>query len=770
MSQTDQFLKTKLYIPPVRPEVVARPRLNERLRAGLGRKLILVSAPAGYGKTTLVSAWVKEQERPAAWVSLDEGDNDLARFLIYFVAALQTLSPDIGAGALGMLQSPQTPPTETVLMILINEIAVRMEDFTLVLDDYHLIENQDIDEAVTFLLEHMPPQMMMVIASRIDPSMPLSRLRAGGQMTEIRSDDLRFSLDEITAFLNEGMGLDLSVDDVAALGERTEGWIASLQLAALSLQGRQDKHEFVEAFSGSHHYIIDYLVDEVMSRLEEETQRFLRRTSILDRFNASLCDEVFGISNSKGIIAELEETNLFLVPLDDKRLWYRYHHLFADFLNQRLREREPGSIPQLHSLASRWFEKQNFFIEAVNHALDGEDYEFAAQVIEDIGPDMMMRSEFDQLARWMDAMPQELVESWPWLCIIQAWMHDRWAKLDTGEQYLQHAEAALESGAASPSEEAEKIIRGQISALRALFTLKTGKIPQSIEHSKQALAYLPEDYFNRGVANYSLGWAKLAQGDLSGAIQAFDEGRRASLAAGNRILAQVIIMDIGKTQALQGKLHQAAETLDEAIQFKYEKSEVKIPYASSASVSLGDILREWDDLDAAMSRLQESIEISAASKVVDALTQGYASMALVNLAQGDLEAAIQACKKAERMVKDIPDLETETKHKTLDSRVKLLLAQNKLAEAARLVKERGLKADAEINYFISFEHILLARVLFHLGRETPESQELSDAETLLANILEATRPVGYVSHVIEALTLQALAFEVSESLIKWPWH
>jgi LuxR family maltose regulon positive regulatory protein len=497
----------------------------------------------------------------------------------------------------------------------------------------------------------------------------------------------------------------------------------------------------------------------VLSQQPEEIQNFLLRSSILDRFCASLCNAVLEISDSKTLIQHLNQTNLFLIPLDDERNWYRYHHLFANFLNQRLREKEPKTIPELHQRASKWLEQNHCFPEAVKHSLDGEDFERAAQLIEKLGPDMMMHNEFDQLAQWLDAMPEGLVESAPWLCIIRAWMSDRWGEFEVGERYLQHAESAVAMSATSTPIEAERIIRGQISAIRALYTLKSGRIPQSIEHSKQALEYLPIDYFNRGVASFSLGWAKEAQGDLSGAIQAYEDSRKASLAVGNRILAQAIILHLGKTQFIQGHLHQAAETLREANQFKYESSNIKIPYASSASIGLADILREWNELDAAMGYIQEGIEIATASRVVDAITLGYASMALVHLAMGDLEAARQACENAEQMVRDTPNLEAETLSSTLGSRVRLLIAENQLREASRHVREAGLGVDVEIDNYLDIPLIILARVLIHSGRQNSASQDLSDAHEVLAKILEVIRPAGYLGQVVGALVLQTLAFE-----------
>jgi LuxR family maltose regulon positive regulatory protein len=733
--------------------------LIEQLNTGQDRKLTLISAPAGFGKTTLLTEWFRSSDEPFAWLSLDESDNNLNRFLTYLIAALEQIDDSIGDGISPLLEATGDPPVEPLTTMLINNIASIEVKFCLVLDDYHLITNQTIHQAINFFLEHLPPNVHIVISGRVDPPIAVSRMRARDQMTEVRPNDLRFVESEGRTFLNDLSGLELLPDDISALMSRTEGWITGLQLAALSMQGRQDKSEFVAAFSGSHHYIIDYLVDEVVARQSEEVRSFLYRTSILNRFCAPLSDAVLEISNSTSIIQNIDEANLFLVHLDDQRRWYRYHHLFAEFLNQRLQEREPENVPDLHRRASIWFEDNDLLVEAIDHALQGEDFTRAAKLVESVGPDMMMRSEFDQLTSWLDAMPEELVENWPWLCIIRAWMYDRWAQFDIGENYLMHAEAVVDGNTSSNPDEEEEIIRGQIAAIRALYAIKKGQIPQSIEYSNQALDYLPEGYFNRGVAFYSLGWAKCTQGDLSGAIEVFQEGRRISQAAGNQILAQVIVLDIGVTQILQGHLHQAAETLREAIQFKYEKSEIKIPYAGSASVNLADILREWNKLDAAMSHLQEALEISIPAKLMDTIAIGFASMARVYLSQGDLEGAGEVCEKAERMVRDIPDLEPDTKTKTMGSCVWLLLAQNKLTEAARYAQERGLSADAEINYFIEFKHIIFARVLIYIGRENSAAQELMDAHSILTKIIEPAKRVGYISQMIEVLALQALAFD-----------
>ncbi len=362
------ILATKLYLPPLRPHVVSRSRLLERLNEGLHRNLTLISAPAGFGKTTLVSAWVEGIERPTAWLSLDEGENDPARFLAYLVAALQTIAANIGEGVLSALQSSQPPPLEAILMALLNEISALPDHFVLVLDDYHVIDAKPVDMALTYLVEHLPPQMHLVIATREDPHLPLARLRARGQLTELRAVDLRFTASEAAEFLNQVMGLRLSAADIAVLEDRTEGWIAGLQLAALSMQGHQDVPGFIRAFAGDHRYIVDYLVEEVLQHQPEPVHSFLLQTAILDRLSGPLCDAVTGQEEGNVRLEALERGNFFVVPLDDKRHWYRYHHLFGEVLSVHLMAEQPDQVSTLHRRASKWYEQNGSAADAIRHA------------------------------------------------------------------------------------------------------------------------------------------------------------------------------------------------------------------------------------------------------------------------------------------------------------------------------------------------------------------------------------------------------------------
>src|SRR5579885_2875005 len=408
------ILATKLYIPPLRPNVVLRPRLIERLNEGLHRKLILLSAPAGFGKSTLLSEWTLGLGRPVAWLSLDEGDNDPARFLAYLVAALQTIAGNIGEGLLGLLQSPQPPPPEAMLTALLNEITTIPDHFVLVLDDYHAIDTKPVDQALAYLIDHLPPHMHLVIATREDPHLPLARLRARAQLTELRAIDLRFTPSEAAAFLNQMMGLTLSAEDIAALERRTEGWIAGLQLAALSLQGQEDATSLIASFTGSHHFVLDYLMEEVLGQQSERVQTFLLHTSILNRMSGSLCDAVVLDSTMSGqaTLEYLERANLFIIPLDNERRWYRYHHLFADLLRLRLHQSISSSpalaqsqVNELHLHASAWYEDQGLTMEAFHHAAAANDVERAERLIEEKEIPRHFRGAVTPLLNWLKSLP-----------------------------------------------------------------------------------------------------------------------------------------------------------------------------------------------------------------------------------------------------------------------------------------------------------------------------------------------------------------------------
>ena len=420
---TTPLLETKFYVPRSRRGLVPRLRLSQRMDRAVASKLTLVSAPAGFGKTTMLAEWLvtgppaPTSERSAAWLSLDQGDNAPASFWAYVIAALRRVEPEVGATALTLLQSPGPPPIQTVLTTLINDLSALANDLVLVLDDFHLIDARDVQDGMAFLLEHLPPQIHVVIACRADPALPLARLRAQGELVEIRAADLRFTPDEAATYLSSVMGLALTAGDVAALEGRTEGWIAALQLAALSMQGRDDMAGFIAGFAGDDRYIVDYLAEEVLQRQPEDVRHFLLQTSILDRLCGPLCDAVTGQDGGKAHLAALERGNLFLVPLDDRRRWFRYHHLFADVLQAHLLEEPPEDVPELHRRASEWYEQNNEPSEAIRHAIAGRDFDRAADLVESMTPSMRRNRQVATLRRWLEALPDELVRGRPVLSV-----------------------------------------------------------------------------------------------------------------------------------------------------------------------------------------------------------------------------------------------------------------------------------------------------------------------------------------------------------------
>ena len=487
---TEPLLLTKLYIPPPRTKIILRPRLIERLNEGLERKMILISAPAGFGKTTLVTEWVAGCDQKVAWLSLDEGDNDPARFLMYLVAALQTIAANIGKGIMGVLQAPQQPPIESILTTLINEITTNPDHFIFVLDDYHLIDSKQVDEALNFLLDNLPPQMHLVITTREDPDLHLARLRVRGQLIELRANDLRFAPAEAAEFLNQMMELDLSEEDITALENRTEGWIAGLHLAALSMQGHQDNPGFIKSFTGSHHFVLDYLVEEVLKQQSESIQNFLLRTSILDRLCGPLCDAVLGPPSASGqeTLEYLERANLFIVPLDNERRWYRFHHLFADILRMHLMAEQPDQGSSLHRRASEWYEHNGSAADAIHHALAAKDFVRAATLIELAVPEMRRNRQGATVTElgWLKALPDELVRYRPVLCVDYAYALFGGGEPGGVESWLQEAERWLEA----ETDKAEMVVEDEeefrrlpsmIALLRAAIALARGDMSKCRE-------------------------------------------------------------------------------------------------------------------------------------------------------------------------------------------------------------------------------------------------------------------------------------------------
>jgi LuxR family maltose regulon positive regulatory protein len=762
------LLKTKLYIPPVRPELVPRPHLIERLNAGLYRKLTLVSAPAGFGKTTLLSEWVAGCERPVAWISLDGDDNDPVRFLAYFVAALQTIEANTGESVLNAFHASQPPPMESLLTTLVNEIAAIPDPFALVLDDYHLISAQPIHDALTFLLDHFPPQIHLVIATRADPPLPIARLRGRGQLTELRQTDLRFTLDEDAKFLNQVMGLALSADDITVLASRTEGWIAGLQMAAVSMQGQEDVGGFIQALTGSDRYILDYLVEEVLQRQPDSVQTFLLQTSILDRLTGSLCDTVVGqVGNlsydGQATLERLERANLFIVPLDNERRWYRYHHLFANLLRQRLQQTQPDMVPELHRRASGWYKQNGLTAEAIDHALSAGDFERAAHLIELAAEQTMMRSEVATFLNWVEALPDEVVQARPLLCAYQAGMQLMSGRpLQVVEKHLQEAMEAEAVGSVS----------GAVAAFRAMLAAYQGDTRQSVELAHRALELLPEgSLFLRSVAAGIRGLGLFYSGDVVAAKQALEEAARISEKAGNLMNAVLATSHLADLCTIQGQLGEAKTFYDKALELAVDRRGRPQPIAGIALIGLGGVLREWNELEAAACHLIEGIEL--ASKFSKAGTfNGYVGLAYVRQAQGDVPGAREAMQTAQQVA-----IETEA-IKVDDAlaaayQAHLWVIQGDLEAAMRWVKECGLtpspsrseamdkikRLDREVgdgslisSYPRCLEYITLARLYTAQGQ--PEA-----ALSVLKPLLQAVEMRGWTRLVINIMVLQAVALQ-----------
>jgi LuxR family maltose regulon positive regulatory protein len=743
------ILTTKLHVPPLHPSLAPRPRLIQRLDEGLrlGRKLTLISAPAGFGKSTLLSEWLLGRSGAgrggvtpplrAAWLSLDEGDNDLTRFLAYLIAALRTIEPDLGETVLGALQSSQPPVIEPVLITLINEIAALPGRCVLILDDYHLIEAQPIHDAVAFMLDNLPPGMHWVIASRKDPLLPLARLRGRRQLTELRAADLRFTPAETAVLLNQVMDLKLSAEDVDALEKQTEGWITGLQFAALSLQGRADATEFIQAFSGSHQYVLDYLVEEVLQQQREEIQAFLRQTSILERLTGPLCDAVMGISestnptgrlrtqritpaairtlaDSQSLLEHLERANLFIVPLDSERRWYRYHHLFADLLRVRLRQTaapasggvEGESEQTLHRRACAWFETEGLTAEAIHHALAAGDHEHAAQLVEQDAWAMLSGGETMTLLRWVNALPDHTVRSRPWLCVYHALALLLGSQLDAVEPRLADAEREVHDSG-WPADELRSLT-GHVAAVRAYAASYRGQATQTIEYARQALESLPEDNLAiRSLGAFALGAASYLRNDATAAAEAFAQAGAMARASGNIHLAVPAISAVAGLQALFGQPHQAAETYQEALDLALA-SHRTTPLAARAYSGLSAVHYEWHDLAAATRCAREAIRLGRLWGSVDVLAVGHAVLARSLQAQGNLDAAQEALQEAEQLARK-HHLTPGVPEVVAAGRARLWLARGDLSSAVRWAAERRSALRDEVTLLSEVEQIAVAR-------------------------------------------------------------
>jgi LuxR family transcriptional regulator, maltose regulon positive regulatory protein len=755
------ILTTKLYVPALPGQRTPRPRLIEQLDAGLTGKLTLVCAPAGFGKTTLLAEWMVQgddgqwtRDDRFAWLSLDKQDNDPTLFLSYLAAALQTVDEELGETALSLLQSPQPPAFPVVLGTVINRLAEREERLVLALDDYHLIENPAIHEVLTYLLDHQPPQFHLAIASRADPPLPLARLRVRQQMNEIRAADLRFTTDEAAAFLQQVWHIDLSPNHVAALEARTEGWIAGLQLAALSLerlQSEQEIAEFVDAFAGSHRYVLDYLADEVLQQQPPEVQTFLLHSSILERLCADLCQAVLETPDAQTLLERIEAANLFLVPLDGRREWFRYHHLFADLLRHRLKQTQPDLLPTLHRRASRWYEEHHLIDEAITHALAAGDTGRLIALIEAARWQVHGRGDLATLRRWLDLLPPEEVEANGSLAMIQVWLLLYSGKMAEAEAYLERVQPILaETAQAEPGR--PHAWRGEIAVLQAQIAINHGDHERAIAHCRQAQSEVPADNLViRAVLENMLGKSYRMNGDLAAAGQAYATATDIGARTGNELAVMSGLCNQAALCEVLGELRQAESLQQKALAEARDRRGRPIPLAGVPLVGLGKVYREWNRLDEATQHLEEALHLGRRSGLEGIVVDGAITLALVQMAQGaDAHTTLH---EAQTIVANWQEPLMDLRLAAFAAR--LWLAQGDLSKATTWAgdfwREYEDRQAGQSEHF-EIEYTLLARIW--LAQDKAE-----EARSLLDRLLQPAETAGRKGRVIEILTLQALAWQ-----------
>ncbi|MFI7065808.1 LuxR C-terminal-related transcriptional regulator [Kribbella sp. NPDC050124] len=740
---TDALVETKLFVPAPRAGIVARPRFDDRLSQG--SRLVLVSAPAGFGKTTLLVQWLEHAGGAVAWVALDAGDREAATFWTYVATALDRAVPGVGAGALPLLQAGRTP-IETVLTVLLNELSVLPGEVTLVLDDYHLVDGPGVQPGMAFFLDHLPPQVRLIISTRADPGLPVARLRARGELVELRAADLRFTLAETETYLNKLTGLQLTSADLTSLEERTEGWVAALQLAALSLRGRSDPGGFIAGFAGDDRFVVDYLVEEVLDRQPDPVRRFLLETSILDRLTGPLCDAVTGGHDGKAMLERLDRANLFLVPLDDQRRWYRYHHLFGDVLRSHLRD-ERTDEADLHRRASTWYDEAGEPVPAVQHALAAHDIGRAADLVERAVPELRRNRQEHTLRRWIDELPDDVVDRRPVLAMefVGALMASN--EFDDVERRLGNVEQLLDQ---DPDQivvvDERELARlpGGIELYRAGLALIEGDPAGTLEHSRLAVAQAREDDdLTRASAEALAGLAAWTTGDLDAAHRSYTEATDGLHRLGYVSDVLGCSITLADLELTQGRLRQAQRTYERALELSAGQG---LRGTRDMYVGLSQIALERNDLAAATEYLRRSDELGEQFGLPQNPYRWRVAMALLREAEGDLDAALGLLAEAERVyvgdfapnVRPIPAL-----------RARLQAAHGDVGSAVEWARRYGVSAQDELFYLREYEHVTLGRVLLADGSH--------DAIGLLERLLRAAEAGGRQGTVIEVLVLLALA-------------
>ena len=765
------LVSTKLSTPRLRDVLVSRTRLLALMDAGAHAALTLVSAPAGFGKTTVLVSWLARApttSRTVAFVSLDASDSHAGTFWLYVVAALHTAAPGIGAGALQLLAAGQ-PPTRELLTAVLNEIGDQPNDVDLILDDYHLADSPEVAEGMTFLLERRPANLHVVVSTRADPNLPLARLRALGELVEIRARDLRFTVDETASYLTDVGGLPVAPADVSALESRTEGWAAALQLVSLSMQGRDDIGDFIAGFAGTDRYVVDYLADEVLSRQSDEVRDFLERTSILDALNGDLCDSVLERTGSQAMLERLERANLFLVPLDDQRNWYRYHHLFADVLQARLGSEQPEVVPGLHLRASRWYEIAGDPVAAVRHALAAGAVNRAADLVEAATPGLQRTRQEATLLRWLDDVPDEVVQQRPVLAtaLVGALMSsnefgDVERRLRAIERQLPAINALLESGDATGSPDSSVValdlaelarVPGAVELYRTGLCLVSGDLPATHRHARRAIeAAAPEDDVVRAGAAGLSGLAHWASGELDEALRSYAiciAGLRRAQHISDAIGCYLTIAEI---QMAQGRLRDAQATHDEAVSVAAGSPGGMPRGAADIRIGHAQLALERGDLDSARDQLIAARRLGEEHGLPPYAYRSRTVAAMLAEAEGDLAGALALVMQAQQVYLGDFSPNVRPLH-AIAARLQIRL--DDLDEAERWARDHDVTATQELSYLHEFEHVTLAEVMLARGRDRADPAILLETEDLLQRLLDAATAGGRNATVIEVLVLQA---------------